>query len=95
MRTIRARLTPWRQRLLAALQLRNYSAQTMRAYRRGVADFAKHVGTSAAPLGPAQGRTSQLFLGQEHQVAWPSVVHTVCALRGFSRGTLGRPALLE
>jgi site-specific recombinase XerD len=77
------------------LQLRNYSEHTMRAYLRGVADVAKHCGTSPEPLGPEQVRTYPLFLVQEKQVAWPSVVQTVCALRFFSRVTLGRPAMLE
>src|SRR5262249_4283930 len=39
--------------------------------------------------------TYQLFLVQEKQVACPSVVQTVCALRFFYRVTLGRPAMLE
>src|SRR5256884_9764607 len=95
MRTIRSRMTPLRQRLLEDLQLRNYSAHTMRAYLHCVADFAKHFGTSPEHLGPEQVRTYQLFLGQEKQVAWPSVVQTVCALRFFYRVTLGRPVRLE
>ena len=81
--------------MLEDLQLRNYSEHTIRAYLRGVADFAKHFGTSPEHLGPEQVRTSQLFLAQEKQVAWPSIVQTVCALRFFSRVTLGRPAMLE
>jgi len=95
MRTIRSRMTPLRQRMLEDLQLRNYSEHTIRAYLRGVADFAKHFGTSPAHLGPEQVRTYQLFLVQEKQVAWPSIVQTVCALRFFYRVTLGRPAMLE
>src|SRR5262249_55335468 len=95
MRTRRSRMTPLRQRMLEDLQLRNYSEHTIRAYLRGVADFAKHFGTSPQHLGPEQVRTSQLFLVQEKQVAWPSIVQTVCALRFFSRVTLGRPAMLE
>jgi integrase/recombinase XerD len=95
MRTTRSRMTPLRQRMLEDLQLRNYSEHTIRAYLRGVADFAKHFGTSPEHLGPEQVRTSQLFLVQEKQVAWPSIVQTVCALRFFSRVTLGRPAMLE
>jgi len=81
--------------MLEDLQLRNYSEHTIRAYLRGVADFAKHFGTSPAHLGPEQVRTYQLFLVQEKQVAWPSIVQTVCALRFFYRVTLGRPAMLE
>src|SRR5256714_4427833 len=95
MRTIRSRMTPLRQRMLEDLQLRNYSEHTIRAYLRCVADFAKHFGTSPEHLGPEQVRTYQLFLVQEKQVAWPSVVQTVCALRFFYRVTLGRPAMLE
>src|SRR5205823_9121928 len=77
------------------LQHRNYSVHPTRAYLRCVADFAKHFGTSPEHLGPEQVRTYQLFLVQEKQVAWPSVVQTVCALRFFYRVTLGRPAMLE
>ena len=95
MKTIRSRMTPLRQRMFEDLQLRNYSEHTTRAYLRCVADFAKHFGTSPEHLGPEQSRTYQLLLVQEKQVAWPSVVHTVCALRFFSRVTLGRPAMLE
>ena len=95
MRTRRSRMPPLRQRMWEDRQLRNYSEHTMRAYLRGVADFAKHFGTSPEPLGPEQVRTSQLLLAQEQQVAWPSIVQTVCALRFFSRVTLGRPAMLE
>jgi len=95
MQTIRSRMTPLRQRLSEDLQLRNYSEQTTRAYRRCVADVAKPCGTSPAPLGPEPVRPYQLFLVQEQPGAWPSVVQTVCALRCFSRVTLGRPAMLE
>jgi site-specific recombinase XerD len=77
------------------LQLRNYSEQTTRAYLRCVADFAKHFGTSPAHLGPEQVRTYQLFLVQDKQLAWSTVVQTVCALRFFYTVTLRRPMMLE
>jgi integrase/recombinase XerD len=95
MRTRGSRMTPLRQRMLEDMQLRNYSEHTIRAYLRGVADFAKHFGTSPQHLGPEQVRTYQLFLVQEKKVAWSSIVQTVCALRFFYRVTLGRPAMLE
>jgi integrase/recombinase XerD len=95
MRTLPLPLTPLRQRRLEDLQLRNYSAQTIRAYLHCVADFARHFRTSPEHLGPEQVRTYQLFLVQEKQVAWPTVVQTVCALRFFYRITLGRPEILE
>jgi site-specific recombinase XerD len=88
-------MTPLRQRLLEDLQLRNYSPDTMRCDLRCVADFAKHFGVSPARLGPEQVRTYQFFLVEEKHVAWPSVVHTGCAWRFFSRVTLRRPGLLE
>src|SRR5919199_4268441 len=95
MRTIRSRMTPLRQRMLEDLQLRNYSEHTTRAYLRCVADFAKHFGTSPEHLGPEHVRTSQLFLLQDKQRAWPTVVQTVCALRFFYTVTLRRPLMLE
>jgi hypothetical protein len=79
MRTRHSCMTPWRQRMLEDLQLRNYSAHTIRAYLHCVAAFAKHFRTSPARLGPEQVRTYQRFLIQEKQMAWPSVVQTVCA----------------
>ena len=95
MRTLRLPMTPLRQRMLEDLQLRNYSPLTIACYLRCVADFARHFGTSPESLGPDHVRTYQLFLIQEKQVSWSSVVQTVCALRFFSRVTLGRPAMLE
>lgn len=76
-------MTPLRQRMLEDMQLRNYSPRTMHCYLRCVADFARHFGASPAHLGPEQVRTSQLFLLQDKQVSWTSVVQTVCALRFF------------
>src|SRR5215475_717908 len=95
MRTIRSRMTPLRQRMVEDMQLRNYSPLTIDCYLRCVADFARHFGASPEHLGPEQVRTYQLFLLQEKQVSWPTVVQTVCALRFFYRVTLGRPAMLE
>src|SRR5437764_599836 len=95
MRAIRLHMTPLRQRMLEDMQLRNYSPLTIDCYLRCVADFARHFGASPEHLGPEQVRTYQLFLVQDKQVAWPSVVQTVCALRFFYRITLGRPRMLE
>jgi integrase/recombinase XerD len=88
-------MTPLRRRMWEDLQLRNYSAHTMRAYLHCVADFAKHFGTSPEHLGPEQVRIYQLFLIQEKQQAWPTVVQAVCALRFFYRVTLKRPGMIE
>jgi integrase/recombinase XerD len=95
MKTRRLPMTPLRQRMLEDMQLRNYSPLTMHCYLRCVADFARHFGASPAHLGPEQVRSYQLFLLQDNQVSWTSVVQTVCALRFFDRITLGRPEILE
>src|SRR5438132_1202281 len=60
-----------------------------RRFRQAFRDLPRAPGSGAGP------HLSQLFLGQEKQVAWPSVVQTVCALRFFYRVTLGRPVMLE
>jgi integrase/recombinase XerD len=95
MRAIRRHMTPLRQRMLEDMQLRNYSPLTIDCYLRCVADCARYFGASPESLGPEEVRTYQLFLVHDKQVAWPSVVQTVCALRFFSRVTLGRPTRLE
>ena len=81
MRTRRPPMTPLRQRMVEDMQLRNFSAQTIRAYLHCVAAFAQHFHTSPEHLGPEHVRTYQLFLVQDKQRAWPTVVQTVCALR--------------
>ena len=76
MRTRRPPMTPLRQRMVEDMQLRNFSAHTMRAYLHGVAAFAQPFHTSPEHLGPEHVRTYQLFLVQEKQRAWPTVVQT-------------------
>jgi integrase/recombinase XerD len=95
MRTRRPTMTPLRQRMVEDMQLRNFSAQTMRASLHGVAALAQHFHTSPEHLGPEHVRTYQLFLVQDQQRAWPTVVQTVCALRFFYTVTLRRPMMLE
>ena len=95
MKTIRQPLTPLRQRMFEDMQLRNYSPSTMDSYLRCVADFARHFHASPEHLGPEHIRTYQLFLIQEKQLAWPTVVQAVCALRFFYRVTLKRPGMIE
>src|ERR1700741_3144937 len=95
MQTRRLPMTPLPQRMLEAMQLRNYSPLTMTCYLRCVANFARHFGASPEHLGPEQVRSYQIFLVQHKQRAWPTVVQTVCALRFFYTVTLRRPMMLE
>jgi len=87
-------MTPLRPRMVEDMQLRNYSPLTLHCSLRCVADVAWHFGASPAHLGPEQVRTSPLFLLQDTQLSWTSVLQPVCALRFFYRIPLGRPEIL-
>ena len=62
-------MTALRQRMMEDLQIRNYAPTTVKAYVRGVADFAKHFSRSPDQLGAEQIREYQLFLIKEKGVA--------------------------
>jgi integrase/recombinase XerD len=87
-------MTALRQRMLEDLQLRNYSPQTIDAYLRCVAQFARYFRTSPERLGPEHVRQYQLYLVHEKHVSWSLVMQTVCALRFFYNVTLGQPQML-
>jgi len=62
-------MTPLRKRMLEDLQIRNYSPNTVAAYIRRVAEFAKHFGKSPELLGPEEIREYQLYLIKEKGVS--------------------------
>ncbi len=82
-------MTPLRQRMIEDLQLRNYSSETVKAYVRYVALFAKHFGRSPEQLTPEHARQYQLHL-LRRKVSWSTFNQSVCALRFFYGTTLGR-----
>jgi integrase/recombinase XerD len=82
-------MTPLRQRLIEDLRLRNYSSETVKAYVRYVAQFARHFGRSPAQLTPEHARQYQLHL-LEKKVSWSTFNQSVCALRFLYGTTLGR-----
>jgi hypothetical protein len=63
------RYDPLRKRMLEDLQIRNYSPNTVAAYIRRVAEFAKHFGKSPELLGPEEIREYQLYLIKEKGVS--------------------------
>ena len=70
------------------LQIRNYAPATVRAYIRGVANFAKHFGKSPDQLGAEQIREYQLFLIKEKGVALPTYIQIISGLRFLYTNTL-------
>jgi hypothetical protein len=60
--------------MMEDLQIRNYAPSTVKAYVRGVADFAKHFGKSPDLRGAEQIREYQLFLIKEKGVALPTYI---------------------
>jgi integrase/recombinase XerD len=83
-------MTPLRQRMMEDLQIRNYAPSTVKAYVRGVADFAKHFGKSPDLLGAEQIRECQLFLIKEKGIALPTYIQIVSGLRFLYTNTLHR-----
>src|SRR5438270_4023240 len=81
-------MTPLRKRMLEDLQIRNYSPNTVAAYIRRVAEFAKHFGKSPELLGPEQIREYQLHLIKEKGVSLSSYIQAVCGLRFLYTNTL-------
>ena len=88
-------MTPLRKRMLEDLQIRNYSAATIAAYVRRVAEFAKHFGKSPDQLGAEHSRDYQLFLIQQKGVSQSAYIQTVCGLRFFYTYTLNRQVGIE
>jgi site-specific recombinase XerD len=77
--------------MIEDLQLRNYSSETVKAYVRYVALFAKYFGRSPEQLTPEHARQYQLHL-LKRKVSWSTFNQSVCALRFLYGTTLGRKA---
>jgi integrase/recombinase XerD len=88
-------MTPLRQRVLEDLQIRHYSPNTVRAYIRSIAEFAKHFGKSPDLLGAEQIREYQLYLIKKKRVSLSSYIQAVCSLRFLYTNTLHRQVAVE
>jgi integrase/recombinase XerD len=83
-------LTPLRQRMIEDLKIRNRSPNTIDAYVRHVAQFARHFGRSPELLGPDEVREYQLHLLAKN-ASWSQFNQCVSSLRFLYGVTLGRP----
>ncbi|HVH60600.1 MAG TPA: site-specific integrase [Candidatus Sulfotelmatobacter sp.] len=81
-------MTRLRKRMLEELQLRNYSAATIRSYIRAVEDFARHFNCRPDRLGPRHIREYQAELFQKRKLSPGSVTVCLAALRFFYTKTL-------
>lgn len=88
-------MTSLRLRMTQDLQIRNYSARTVKTYIGAVARFAQHFHTPPDRLGPQDIRQYQIYLVEAKRASWATFNQAVCALRFFYQVTLGRPELIE
>lgn len=88
-------MTPLRQRMTEALELRGVSPKTLRLYIDCVARFARHFGKSPEQLGSAEVRTYLLYLVHERKVAWGTYKQALAALRFLYRWVLARGEVVQ
>jgi integrase/recombinase XerD len=84
-------MTPLRQRMLAEMQIRNFSENTRKGYLQQVSLFARHFRRSPEGLGPANIRDYQLYLTNEKKLAPGSILIATSALRFLYAVTMKRP----
>jgi integrase/recombinase XerD len=74
-------MTPLRQRMIDAMQVRGLAERTQQAYVAAVAALARHYGSSPDTLEPAQVEAYLLHLVRERGLARSSVNQAGCAFR--------------
>lgn len=82
--------TPLRERMIAALRNRNYSAKTEDAYVRAIAKFAQHFRKSPDRLGADEISEYQTWLREERKVSFSAFNQVASALRFFYGTVLGQ-----
>ena len=83
-------MTPLRQRMIAAMQIRNFTANTQAAYLQQIALLARYYHQSPEALGPQQIQAYQLYLTNERKLAPGSLCTIAAALRFLYHVTLKR-----
>lgn len=88
-------MTPLRQQMIEALELRGVSPKTVKLYVDCVARFARYYGKSPAGLGRDEIRDYLLYLIHERKVAWGTYKQALAALRFLYRWVLKQGDLVE
>ncbi len=88
-------MTPLRARMIEDLEIRNRSPNTIKAYVRAAAQFAKHFSRSPELLGLEEIRTYQIYLVREKRVATGTLNIAVAALRFLYGTTLDKDWKIE
>lgn len=88
-------MTPLRQKMTEALELRGVSPKTVKLYVDCVARFARHYGKSPEHLGREEVRNYLLHLIHERKVAWGTYKQALAALRYLYRWVLEQGELVE
>lgn len=83
-------MTPLRQRMIDAMQVRGLAERTQRAYVAAVAALARHHGCSPDVLDPAQVEAYMLYLVRDRGLARSSVNQAGCAFRFLYETVLHR-----
>ena len=85
------RMSPYIQRMVGDMQLRNMADSTIDAYTYHAEKFCLFFGKPAEQLGPEEIRQYPLYLVNEKQVSWSTFNQAVCGLRFLYEVTLAKP----
>ncbi len=88
-------MTPLRQQMIDALELRGCSPKTVKLYVDCIARFARHFNASPEKLGSDEVRTYLLYLVHERKVAWGTYKQALAALRFLYRWVLQRGEVVQ
>ena len=88
-------MTPLRQRMIAAMQIRNFTTNTQAAYLQQIVLLARYYHQSPEALGPQQIQAYQLYLTNERKLAPGSLCTIAAALRFLYHVTLKRDWALD
>src|SRR5664279_3548179 len=84
-------MTPFRQRMIEDMRIRNFATTTQRSYVHYVAEFAKYFHRSPDELDLEAVRQYQLFLSQERKLSPQSINTFVSAVQFLYLVTLEMP----